>query len=238
MKELKDYLIKLNCINTDEIEEYIPILEKYMENILKNNEKINVTSIKEKTPFIRKHYIDSITIIDKEEFKKAKTIIDIGTGGGFPGVPLAILFPDKKFTLVDSVGKKINVIKDSIKDLNLKNIELVNGRAEIIGRMSQHREMYDLCVSRAVAPLLYLLEFALPLVRPGGYFIAYKGPDGIKEIERANNILQKIGGSFNRIEAISPFEGAEDHILVIFNKDTKTSEDYPRRMDQIKRNGK
>lgn len=235
MEELRDYLLKLNYVDEDEINRSISSLDIYMENILLINKSINITSIRDRKSFISKHYIDSISIIDEVEFKNASNIIDIGTGGGFPGVPLAILFPDKKFTLVDSVGKKINVIKDSIKDFKSDNIELVNGRAEIIGKMSQYREMYDLCVSRAVAPLVYLLEFALPLVKVGGSFIAYKGPDGKNEIEHVGKILKILGGTLDRIEEVTPFLEGEKHILMVFSKNYKTPEEYPRRMDQIKR---
>lgn len=236
MKELRLYLEKLNYKDQKEIDRSIGLFDLYMKNILRNNEKINVTSIKDRESFIAKHYIDSVSIINEDEFIKAKNIIDIGTGGGFPGVPLAILFPDKNFTLVDSVAKKINVIKDSIKDFPNDNINLVIGRAESIGRMPDHRQVYDLCVSRAVAPLEYLLEFAIPLVKPGGSFIAYKGPVGRNEIKNSEFILGKLGASLNRIEEVKPFLDGEDHILMVFSKDKSTPEDYPRRMDQIKKN--
>jgi len=238
MNELIEYLYKLNYNDKEKIDASIFLLEKYMDNILMYNKKVNVTSIREKPPFIRKHYMDSISIIEKKEFLKAKFIIDIGTGGGFPGVPLAILFSDKEYTLVDSVGKKINVIKESIKDLNLNNIRLITERAEILGKMSQHREKYDLCVSRAVAPLNYLLEFALPLVKVGGSFIAYKGPGGIAEIEETKGILKKLGGKLERIDKVNPFYEGEEHILMVFNKEGKTLAEYPRRMEQIKRDVK
>jgi 16S rRNA (guanine527-N7)-methyltransferase len=235
LNELRLYLEKLNYKDKNEIDRYLGLFELYMENILRNNEKINVTSIKDRKSFISKHYIDSVSIINENEFLQAKNIIDIGTGGGFPGVPLAILFPDKKFTLVDSVAKKINVIKDSIKDFPGDNIDLVIGRAETIGRMPAHRQVYDLCVSRAVAPLEYLLEFAIPLVKPGGSFIAYKGPVGRNEIKNSEFILRKMGASLNRIEEVQPFLDGGDHILMVFSKDKSTPEEYPRRMDQIKR---
>lgn len=238
MKQIKDCLIKLNYTNQDDIDRSISLFEIYMDNILTINQKTNITSIRDKSSFITKHYIDSISIINEEEFIKAQTIIDIGTGGGFPGVPLAILFPEKKFTLVDSVGKKINGIKESIKDFNSDNIELVNERAEIIGRMPQHREMYDLCVSRAVAPLIYLLEFALPLVKLGGSFVAYKGPAGKKEVEYAEKILIKLGGTLNRIEEVNPFLDGEDHVLMIFSKEKATPLEFPRKMEQIKKGNK
>jgi len=225
-------------MDKDEIDRSISLFEIYMENILDINQRINVTSVKDRASFIAKHYIDSISIINEEEFIRAQTIIDIGTGGGFPGVPLAILFPEKKFTLVDSVGKKINVIKESIKDFNSDNIELVKERAEIIGRMPQYREMYDLCVSRAVAPLIYLLEFALPLVKPGGSFVAYKGPAGKNEVNGAEKILKKLGGTLNRIEEVNPFLEGEDHILMIFSKEKTTPLEFPRKMEQIKRGSK
>lgn len=238
MDQLVNYLKKLNYNDEFEINRVIPLFEKYMGNILINNKKVNVTSIRDRSSFISKHYIDSVSIINREEFINAKNIIDIGTGGGFPGVPLAILYPNKNFTLVDSVGKKIKVIENSIKDFYSDNIELLNGRAEIIAKMDKHREKYDLCVSRAVAPLIYLLEFALPLVKKGGYFIAYKGPEGNNEINESENILKKLGGKFIGIENVSTFDSIENHILMVFYKDKLTPAEYPRRMEQIKRNVK
>ena len=211
MNQLKNYLLKLNYDDPSEIKRVIPLFEKYMINILENNENVNVTSIREREPFIRKHYMDSVSIIEKQEFIKAKNIIDIGTGGGFPGIPLALLFKKKNFTLVDSVGKKINIIKKSLENIDCENVTFIKERAENMGRMTQHRGMYDLCVSRAVAPLNYLLEFSLPLLKKGGYFIAYKGPGGIKEIENAEGILKILGGSLNRVDNIEPFIEAENH---------------------------
>ena len=238
LKKLREYLYKLNYKDQKEIDRSINLFELYMENILRNNEKINVTSIKDRDSFIAKHYIDSVSIISEDEFLNAKDIIDIGTGGGFPGVPLAILFPDKNFTLVDSVAKKINVIKDSISDLPIHNIDLVIGRAEIIGRSPDHREVYELCVSRAVAPLEYLIEFTIPLIKTGGSFVAYKGPAGIKEIDQTEFIVKKLGASLNRIKEVQPFLDGSDHILMVFSKDKSTPEEYPRRMDQIKKKNK
>ena len=148
-------------------------LLSYMEGILEYNRNINLTSITDPEEFVMKHYVDSAVICQLKEYQNAEKIIDMGTGGGFPGIPLAAVSPEKRFTLADSLKKRLNVIENLCGRIGIANVETVHGRAEDIGRNPAFRQQYDLCVSRAVANLSVLAEYCLPLVKTGGYFIAY-----------------------------------------------------------------
>ena len=199
-------------------------LQGYMEKLLKWNESINLTAIKDEEEFVIKHYADSLAVLDLVEYEDAEKIIDLGTGGGFPGIPLAIFSPEKKFTLVDSLGKRLKVIDDIAGELGIKNIKTVHGRAEDLGQDSKYREKFDLCVSRAVAELSTLCEYCLPFVKTEGYFIAYKSMEIREELENAESAAELLGGE---LEAV--YETETDHSLVIIRKLMKTPKSYPRR---------
>ena len=213
-------------------EEQINKFALYMQLVLKWNESVNLTSIKDEDEFILKHFVDSVMCAREESFKDAKKIVDIGTGAGFPGIPLAILFPHKKFTLVDSLSKKINIIKDIVEKLELKNVILVHSRAEDFGRNKRDREAYDLCLSRAVAKLAVLSEYCIPLVKQGGYFIAYKGSDIGVEIEESLNAIEEMGGKINSIIGFMNNQDQKEeinHKLIIIEKISPTPDTYPRK---------
>ena len=139
--------------------------EKYMQLILEWNEKVNLTAITERDEFIKKHFVDSLCCLPLEEYKQSEIVIDVGTGAGFPGMPLAIVSPDKKFLLVDSLNKRIKILNEIIDELGLKNVEAVHGRAEELARNKLYREQFDICVSRAVSRLSVLSEYCLPFVK-------------------------------------------------------------------------
>lgn len=202
-------------------------LVKYMKGILLWNEKINLTAIKNPGEFVVKHYFDSFPAAALDEFRKAETIIDVGTGGGFPGVPLASLYPEKKFVLADSLAKRLKVIDQVALESGIFNITTVHGRAEDLGRDSEYRERFDICVSRAVASLPVLLEYCLPFVKPGGTFIAYKGPDADEEVRKSQNALSKLCGKIDRIEDVS--DGTYSHNLIIITKSSSMPKSYPRK---------
>lgn len=201
----------------------------YMEEILELNQHINLTAITDREEFIKKHYIDSLLSVDCDEFKSAKTVIDVGTGGGFPGVPLAIAFPERKFVLIDSLNKRIKIINELCRKLGIKNVEAIHGRAEELARKNEMRESFDLCVSRAVANMSTLAEYCLPFVCKGGCFIAYKGPDCDEELKTAAKAIKVLGGKIIR-EYSPQFEGLPfDHKLIVIKKENNTGSKYPRK---------
>ncbi len=239
MEELKKYFTQKKYEERKRVEELLPLYREYMINILEWNKKINITSIREEKDFIKKHYIDSLCLLKYKEWFQPKTkVIDIGTGGGFPGIPLALFFKEVNFTLVDSVGKKIDVVKNSIEKLPLSNVTLLKERAENIGRLPLYREKYDLCVSRAVAPLLLLSEICLPLVKIGGRFISYKGEEGEGERKDAEKAIAILGGKIEIMDFSFGEEGMEKHGLIVVRKIKSTPEMYPREMKEIKKGWK
>lgn len=226
MNKLGAFLEKHHVADSREKAE---ILMQYMEEILMWNEKVNLTGITDRDEFVQKHFIDSLLVIDSTEFNKAKSIIDIGTGGGFPGVPLAVCFPEKDFLLMDSLSKKIKIVKEICQELDIKNVTAVHGRAEEMARHKELRETFQLCVSRAVANMSTPSEYCLPFIEKGGTFIAYKGPDCEDEIEDAKEAIKILGGKLLRIEIPKQEETDFEHKLVFVLKDKETPKAFPRK---------
>ena len=210
-------------------EEKNAILEKYMEGILAWNEKVNLTNITDPAEFRIKHNADSLMCVDFPEFLEAETVIDVGTGGGFPGIPLAVYAPEKHFTLLDSLNKRLKIIDELAGELGIKNITLVHGRAEDAARAKEHREKYDLCVSRAVSNLATLSEYCLPFIKGGGYLLAYKGPGAEEEVKEAAKALKTLGGSLVDIRETSMEEYGLDHRILVIKKVRNTPKAYPRK---------
>ena len=226
---MDNFVNLFNELNIELTENKKDKLEGYMTDIIELNQHINLTAITDREEFIQKHYIDSLLCVTSDEFIKAGDIIDVGTGGGFPGVPLAIAFPEKSFILIDSLNKRIKVINDLCQKWNIDNVKAVHGRAEDLARRKDMREVFDLCVSRAVANMSTLCEYCLPFVRKGGTFIAYKGPDCDEEIRAAKNAIGALGGNLIKIE--SPLSGSLpfDHKLVFIKKEKNTGSKFPRK---------
>lgn len=201
----------------------------YLEEILEWNEKVNLTAITDRKEFIQKHFIDSVLIAGREEIKNANVVIDVGTGAGFPGVPLAIIFPSKKFVLMDSLNKRLKIIDDICGKLAISNISTFHGRAEELGQKSEFRECFDLCISRAVANLATLSEYCLPFVKVGGYFCAYKGPEAENEIKAAGKALGLLGGELKEIFTPQGSHINFDHNILIYKKVKQTPKKYPRK---------
>jgi 16S rRNA (guanine527-N7)-methyltransferase len=204
-------------------------LEKYMEGILSWNEKVNLTNITDPAEFRIKHNADSLMCVDFPEFQSAKNIIDVGTGGGFPGIPLAVYAPDKHFTLLDSLNKRLRIIDELAGGLDITNITLVHGRAEDVARNREHREKYDLCVSRAVSNMATLSEYCLPFIKVGGYLLAYKGPGADQEVKDAEKALKTLGGSLVDIRETTMEEYGLDHRILVIEKVRNTPKAYPRK---------
>ena len=202
-------------------------LEKLADLVLEWNEKINVTAIRERLEFMKKNVEDSLTILGMPEISRAERILDLGTGGGFPGLPLAVACPEKRFVLMDSVGKKLKVVADVAEKLGLANVEVVHARAEDLAQDPAFREGFDLVVSRAVANMSTLSEYCLPFVKLGGAFVAYKTASAAEEIKAAAKAIKLLGGAPVKITS----NGTDDneHIFVIVDKKAATPNKYPRK---------
>ncbi len=226
MKELQTALEQLNIPYTEEtIEKY----RLYMEGIIEWNEKVNLTSITDRDDFIKLHFVDSIMSVPCEEFQKAKRIIDVGTGGGFPGIPLALAAPDKEFVLMDSLNKRIKIINQLCEEIGITNVTAVHARAEELAKNKAHRQKYDLCVSRAVANLSTLSEYCLPFIKQGGWFLSYKGPDTDKELADAKKAIKILGGQIDREELASMESSGLEHKIIFIKKVKDTPAKYPRK---------
>ena len=193
------------------------------------NEKINLTAITEDEEIIKKHFIDSIKVFKCPYVKEAKNIIDIGTGGGFPGIPMKIVKSDCSMVLLDSLNKRINFLNEVIDKLDLNDIKTIHGRAEDFAQRTEYRENFDLAVSRAVANLTVLLELCLPYVKVGGYFVALKGPSIEEEIKDATVALRVLGGSIKEIIEVDIAGSDLKHNLLVVKKTKETPKKYPRK---------
>jgi 16S rRNA (guanine527-N7)-methyltransferase len=198
---------------------------RYMDMLLATNEHVNLTADTNPNEFINRHLLDSVCCYGWSEIKKAKRIVDIGTGAGLPGIPLAILYPEKQFVLIDSLRKRIDFINAVVAELGLSSITALHMRVEDAGREKTLRENFDLCVSRAMAPLPVLLEYGLPLVKLGGAMYAYKTKKAEPEIKESEAAL-KVLGAKPTVES-----KAYDTTLRIFiiNKSKYTPKKYPRK---------
>lgn len=205
----------------------------YKDLIKEWNEKINLTAIKEDEAIVKKHFIDSMKVFKFDQLKNAKNVIDIGTGGGFPGIPMKIIKPEVNIVLLDSLNKRIIFLEEVIKRLDLKNIKAIHGRAEDFAKEKQYREKFDVAVSRAVANLTVLSEYCIPYVKVGGYFVAMKGPAVEEEIKASKNAIRMLGGQIEHIEKVQ-IEGSDlNHNLVIIKKISQTHKKYPRKAGMV-----
>ena len=225
-KEFKRIFIE-ECkkINVNISESELEKFYKYMNGILEWNDKINVTAITDEKMFIVKHFIDSLTI--NELIKDCKNIIDIGTGAGFPGIPLKIINKEKKFVLVDSVNKKLNIIRALKEELDFNNLEIIHSRAEDLAIKKEYREMFDVAVTRAVSNLSTILEYMLPFIKIGGIAICMKGPNYEKELEEGKKAIEVLGGEFKEVKKIDVDNEMERNVIII-KKIKNTPQKFPR----------
>ncbi len=226
MKKLIEYLDKNNIPYS---EETIRKFDAYRGGILQWNEFVNLTAIRDPEEFTMKHFVDSVTCFNLPEYQDADRILDLGTGAGFPGVPLAILSPDKEFVLVDSLNKRLKIIDELCETIGITNVNTVHGRAEDLARNKEHREKYGICVSRAVANLATLSEYCLPFVGIGGYMFAYKGADAAAEADEAKNAIKILGGQLHKTVNTPIDESADEHKILMIKKATHTPSKYPRK---------
>ena len=227
-KELKNNFIQLlNKIDIEINDKQINDFYKYMNLILEWNEKINLTAITEPSDIILKHFVDCLTI--KKYINKNEKIVDIGTGAGFPGIPLAIMNKENEFTLVDSLNKRINFLNEVKENLDLKNVITIHSRAEEFGQNKIYREKFDIAVSRAVANLSVLLEYLMPAVKLGGKLICMKGSQVEDEIKDAKYALNELGGKIVNIEEFYLPETDMKRNIILIEKIKETPKKYPRK---------
>lgn len=206
---------------------------KYMRLVQEWNEKINLTAITEDEEFIKKHFIDCIKAFKSEEIRNAKTLIDVGTGAGFPGVPIAIMRDDLQVTLLDSLNKRINFLNLVVKELDLKNVITIHSRAEDGARKSELREKFDVATSRAVANMAVLSEFCLPYVKVGGNFVALKGPAIEEELKNSTNALGVLGGKLKEVLEVTIEDTDLKHNIVVVSKKKECPKCYPRKAGTV-----
>ena len=201
----------------------------YYKMLVEKNKVMNLTAITEFDEVLDKHFLDSIALAQYVDLTKSISLIDLGTGAGFPGMPLKIMFPNLKVTLADSLNKRIVFLDEVIGELGLTDIQTVHARAEDLAHNPDYREQYDYCVSRAVANLSSLSEYCLPFVRIGGTFISYKSGEIEEELAAAKKAIFLLGGQFDQV---IPFqlEGTDlGRSFVLIKKDKKTAKTYPRK---------
>jgi 16S rRNA (guanine527-N7)-methyltransferase len=218
---------KMNYFNIAVNDKQIRKFYDYMQLLLEWNEKMNLTTILDQDEIIVKHFIDSVSI--NKFISKDSSIIDIGTGAGFPGIPIKIINENTSMTLLDSLNKRIIFLEEIIKSLDLKNIIATHGRAEDFGKNSEYRQKFDYATSRAVAPLNYLLEYMLPFVKLGGKCICMKGVDIEEELLRADNAISKLGGEIEEILKIKLPESNLERNIIVIKKVKDTPSKYPRK---------
>lgn len=223
VQELSNHNFKI----TEEQEEQFKI---YFKELVETNKVVNLTRITEENEVYLKHFFDSVTPLFtfNEVFKKGASLCDVGAGAGFPSIPLKILMPSLKVTIVDSLAKRLKFLEGLIQKLNLSDVELVHGRAEDVGQNSKYREKFDLVTARAVANMTVLSEYCLPLVKKGGYFIALKGPKATEELSDSKKALSTLGGKLIKDEELTLPDSDEERTLVLVEKVKNTPKKYPR----------
>ena len=203
--------------------------ERYFHLLVEWNKKLNLTAITEAQEVALKHMVDSLTCLDEHVFSPGASVIDVGTGAGFPGLPLKIYRPDLQLTLLDSLQKRLKFLAAVVDELSLKEVELIHYRAEDGGRDKKLREKFQVAVSRAVARLPVLAELCLPFVQTGGYFVALKGAQYKEEVAEAEYALQMLGAKLEKIQPVR-LPGLDDIRAVLYIKKVKPmSQDFPRR---------
>jgi len=212
-------------LNQEQVEQFL----RYYEILIERNEVMNLTSITNFEEVIVKHFLDSLAIVKVCDIKQAKRIIDIGTGAGFPGIPLKIAFPHLEVILLDSLKKRIGFLEEVAQEIEIENIVAIHGRAEDLANKAEYREQFDLCVSRAVAKLNTLSEYCLPFVKEGGSFISYKSGKIAEEVVQAKLAVKILGGEIISSEVFNLLDTDMERSFVVIKKRQRTPKKYPRK---------
>ena len=217
----------LKELNIELSEKQLNQFYNYMNILIEWNKVMNLTNITEPEEIIQKHFVDSLTIL--KSIKENDSIIDVGTGAGFPGIPIKIVFPETRITLLDSLNKRIKFLEEVINKLELKNIETIHGRAEEVAHNKKYREKYDIAIARAVAPLNVLSEYLLPFVKIGGYAICMKGVKGKEEAEEGKNAIKILGGEITSSREFNLPNTEMARTIIEIEKIKNTEKKYPRK---------
>ena len=226
-KFIDDLINKAKQISVEITEKEANMFYEYDKLLLDWNEKINLTAITDEREIILKHFIDSLTI--NRYIENADNVMDIGTGAGFPGVPLKIVNENKRFILVDALNKRVNFLEEIKKVLNLKNLDLIHSRSEDLAKNLMYRENIDVVTSRAVANLRVLVEYMLPFIKLNGLCICMNGPNSKEEIIEAENAIKILGGKIENIDKIILPESEIERNIIIIKKVSNTPNKYPRK---------
>ena len=225
----KEELLKLNIKLTEEASSRF---DSYYKRLVSVNEVMNLTAITEHDEVYNKHFLDSLMIVKALDLSKEFSLCDVGSGAGFPSIPLAIVSNNAKITIIDALNKRINFLNDLVTELGLTNVVALHERAEDFAKVK--REAFDVVTARAVARLNVLSELCLPLTRVGGYFIAMKGQDGKNELSEAKNAIETLGGKFERVISLELPDSAGARDIIIIKKVKETPKKYPRAFSKIK----
>lgn len=217
----------LSDLNINLIEKQIEQFLKYYEILVETNKVMNLTAITEFDEVIEKHFLDSLSLVRVFDLNRNVKILDLGTGAGFPGIPLKITFPEIDIVLADSLNKRVKFLNEVVETLQLKQVETVHGRAEELAKNKKYREQFDLCTSRAVANLSSLSEYCIPFVKEGGRFISYKSGEIEEEVDQAKRAIHVLGGKLDQVYKFDLHE--QKRSFVIIEKVKKTPAVYPRK---------
>lgn len=230
--KIEEFISELERINIKINEEQLQKLERFYELLISWNEKMNLTRITEKEEVYLKHFYDSLTLVKVVNLKEVQTLCDVGSGAGFPGIVLKIVFPNLKITLIDSLQKRVNYLNEIVKELELKDITAIHTRCEDYARIK--REEFDIVTARAVANLKMLSELCIPMVKIDGYFISMKA-NAEEEINESKNILNELNSKIEEVNEFNLPKEESKRTLIKIKKIKETNRKYPRSIDKIRK---